>query len=160
VRGPTQVPQVTARYAALSLGATGHVRILPQLSCRSATACLLITVTSLLRHSNTRKGNTQRLAAVTGAIVRPTVCQVPANFPHRSLALDIRWFRRRSGIGTGDSDVSWFSPCPPHNCHITSNRLDTAPWGPPSLLYKRCRISFPGSKRPGRDNHPHYLAPG
>lgn len=29
-------------------------------------------------------------------------------------------------------------------------------WGPPSLLYKRYRISFPGEKRPGRDiNHAH-----
>jgi hypothetical protein len=66
------------------------------------TACLLITVTSLLRHSNT-----QRLAAVTGAGVRPTVCQAPANFPHQSLAPSIRWFRRRSGIGN-DSDFRGF----------------------------------------------------
>ena len=29
------VPEVTARHAALSLGATGHVRILPQLSHRA-----------------------------------------------------------------------------------------------------------------------------
>ena len=29
------------------------------------------------------------------------------------------------------------------------------PWGPPSLLYNGCRVSFPGVKRPGRGvNHP------
>jgi len=29
------------------------------------------------------------------------------------------------------------------------------PWGPPSLLYNRSRVSFPGIKRPGRGlDHP------
>ena len=35
VRGLTQVPEVRARYAALCLGATGRVRILPHLSYRA-----------------------------------------------------------------------------------------------------------------------------
>jgi hypothetical protein len=34
------------------------------------------------------------------------------------------------------------------------------PWGPPSLLYKGYRVSFPGIKRPGRgvDHPPPYSA--
>ena len=33
-------------------------------------------------------------------------------------------------------------------------------WGPPSLLYGENRVSFSGSKRPGRGvDHPHHLAP-
>ena len=53
MRRLTQVLEVTARYAALSLGATGQARILPQLSYRAKRSadCLLInyryvTVTS------------------------------------------------------------------------------------------------------------------
>jgi hypothetical protein len=34
------------------------------------------------------------------------------------------------------------------------------PWGPPSLLYKGYRFSFPAVKRPGRGvDHPPHLAP-
>jgi hypothetical protein len=34
------------------------------------------------------------------------------------------------------------------------------PWGSPSLLYNRYRVSFPGVKRPGRGvNHPPNLTP-
>jgi hypothetical protein len=47
VRGLSQVPAVTARYAAPSLGPTGHVRILPQLSYRAnPSADRYVTVTS------------------------------------------------------------------------------------------------------------------
>ena len=28
------------------------------------------------------------------------------------------------------------------------------PWGPPSLLYNDCRVSFPGVKEPGRNADP------
>ena len=34
------------------------------------------------------------------------------------------------------------------------------PWGPPSLLYDRYRVSFPGVKRPGRGvDYPPHLTP-
>ena len=47
-----------------------------------------------------------------------------------------------------------YSPC------WQANRFSVKAWGPPSLLNKGCRVSFPGVKRPGRCvDHPPHLAP-
>ena len=41
-----------------------------------------------------------------------------------------------------------------------STPLPDRPCGPPSLLYNRYRVSFPGIKRPGRGvDHPPHLMP-
>ena len=54
--------------------------------------------------------------------------------------------RSRDRIPVGGNEISLIRP--------------DGPWGPPSLLYNRYRISFPGVKRPGRVvNHSPHLAP-
>ena len=57
------------------------------------------------------------------------------------------------GITThyGLNDPGFESRCGGEIIRIRPHR----PWGPPSLLYNRYRVSFPGVKRPGRGvNHP------